>query len=262
MKSRSCIGIALFTAITAVAPAATLTGLWEFDNSANLGKATVGTDLTITGTVPAWNATLADDQSDSLSGVITSAAAVSGNQLIATHGIAANGGGSYVNQYSIVMDLFSPASSRSSWRTIFQTNQGNSNDADYFINPGDQIGVAEMSYSGGTINETSWTRLAITVDLSSGGDGVKAYLDGSLFHTHSTPALDGRFALDPTLLFLSDNDGDNAPLNVGAIAIYDGILTSSEVSTLGVAGTAIPEPSGLALLVLCAGGLLGSRRRR
>ena len=235
---------ALVLAAMTSAHAANLTGLWEFDDSGNLGKATVGTNLTFQGTAPTWSATMADDQGDHLTGVITSAAAAKANQIIAAHGIAANGGGSYVNRYTIVMDLFSPAAYRSSWRTIFQTNQGNSNDADYFINPSDQIGVAELGYSGGTINETSWTRLAITVDLSSGGAGVKTYLDGSLFHTHSTPALDGRFALDPTLLFLSDNDGDNAPLNVGAIAIYDDTLTATEVTDLGGAGTPLLHVPG------------------
>ncbi|MCP3913397.1 MAG: hypothetical protein GY713_20915, partial [Actinomycetia bacterium] len=98
-----------------------LVGLWEFDDADDLGKATVGTDLTIGGTAPTYSATLADDSSDSLSGVITTNVG-SANFLTATHGIAANGGGSNVNQYSVVFDVFSPAGSRGSWRTFFQTD--------------------------------------------------------------------------------------------------------------------------------------------
>ncbi len=250
--------------------AANLTGLWTFDNVGSLGQATVGTNLAFLGAAPGtWSATLQDDHSKSLSGVITTPAAAFGNQIIATHGIAPNGGGAYVNEYSIVLDLFSPAGSRSSWRTIYQTNTGNSNDGEYFIDPAtDVLGVAQMTYSGSPIDETSWTRLVVTFNLENGGaSDIRTYLNGSLFYVHSSGGneLDGRFSLDPTVLFVSDNDGDNAPLHVGAIAIYDGALTAGEVAALGVAGApiAVPEPTAaaLALIGLATGARVRRRRR-
>lgn len=244
------------------ASAASLTGLWEFDNSANPAQATVGADLGFAGAAPGtWSATLADDASTPLSGVITTAAAASANIITASHGIAPNGGGLYVNQWSVLVDIHSPAGSRNSWRTIFQTNTGNSNDGDYFIDPtSDTLGVAALTYSASPINETVWTRLVVTFDLAA--SDVRTYLNGSLFHTHSIAGgLDGRFALDPQLLFFSDNDGDNAPMNVGAIALWEGALTAGEVSALGSAGAAIvPEPS--AALAAASALLLGGLRRR
>lgn len=241
--------------------AASLVGLWTFDNPANPGEATIGSDLTFEGTPPTYSASVADDQSDELTGVITTVLGPA-NRINATHGIAPNGGGSFVNQYSILVDLFSPADSRDSWRTIFQTNTSNANDGEFFIRPdNNQIGVAALGYSSNEIDETSWTRLVLTVDLAKEGNDVLSYTDGALFHTHPGDAsLDSRFSLDPSLYFFTDENGDDSPLHVGAVALFDGPLSPSQVAGLGAAGAAIPEPSSLALLLL--GGLGWTRHRR
>lgn len=250
-----------FVLLSPMVHGATLTGLWSFDNPANPGEATVGNDLIFEGTAPSYSASLSDDAGTPQSGVITTVFGPA-NRIRADHGIAPNGGGAFVNQYSIVVDLFSPAASRDSWRTIFQTNTGNSNDGEFFIrNNNNSIGVADLEYSSGEIDETSWTRLVLTFDLTQAGGDVQSYLDGTPFFSHpGDPGVDSRFSLDPFLYFFTDNDSDNAPLNVGTVAIFDGVLTPAEVTSLGVAGTAIPEPSALALLTL--GGLLAIRRRR
>lgn len=161
-----------------------------------------------------------------------------------------------------MVDLFSPADSRDSWRTIFQTNTGNSNDGEFFIsNNNNSIGVAALGYSSGEIDETKWTRLVLTFDLTQAGGDVQSYLNGTPFFSHpEDPGIDGRFSLDPFLYFFTDNDGDNAPVNVGTVAIFDGALTPAEVSALGGAGAVIPEPSALVLLAL--GGLFAARHRR
>jgi hypothetical protein len=261
LSLRYSVHFAIIASIFAFAQlqAATLAGYWTFNNSSNLGQATVGNNLSIVGTAPTYSATLTDGFSQSLSGVITTTTGTA-NRLVATHGIAPNP--TYVINYTFVMDIFSPAASRSQWRSIFQTNQGNTNDADYFIrNNNDQLGVSGIGYSTGSINEGKWTRLAITVDLNLNGGDVKTYLDGSLFYTHPTnQTTNGTYALDPTVLFFADNDNENAPLNVGALAIFSGTMTASEVSALGAVGTAIPETSaalfgGLGMLYLL-------RRRR
>lgn len=251
--------ITSLTLLTPLAHGATLTGLWTFDNPANLGEASVGNDLVFEGTAPTYSASLSDDGGNTQSGVITTVFGPS-NRIRADHGIAPNGG-SFVNQYSILVDIFSPAGSRGSWRTIFQTNTGNSNDGEFFIrNNNDAIGVADLGYSDSPIDETSWTRLILTFDLTQAGNDVQSYTDGTSFFSHpNDPGVDGRFSLDPFLYFFTDNDSDNNPLNVGTVAIFDGVLSPAEVAGLGAAGTAIPEPSAIALLSL--GGLLARRRR-
>lgn len=258
------IPFVILALVTPTLPAATLVGLWEFDDSFNLAKATVGNDLVFDGISPAYSASIADDSANSLSGVMTTVLG-DANTISATHGIAPNGGGSFVNQYSIVADIFTPVDSRSSWRTLYQTNTGNTNDGEYFIrNDNDALGVGVIGYSSNPIDETVWTRFVLTVDLTQDGDDFVAYLDGSLFFTHpNDQSVDGRFSLDPSVLFFTDNDGDDAPLQVGALALYDGVLSPADVSRLGVAGTAIiPEPSTSSLLGLLSLALAIRRNRR
>jgi len=237
--------------ILATASHAGLVGLWKFDDSANLGKASYGTDLVIGGVAPTYSASLADGLSISQTGVITTPSAASTNYLRATHGIAPNGGGTKVNQYSIVVDLFSPTGSRSAYRTIYQTTPmppPAGDDADYFIrNSDDKLGTSAMGYTASAIQEANWTRLVITVDLTKAvSTRMISYLNGGTGMVHggtsSTTALDQRFSLGTTLDFFADSDGDNGPLNIGALAMYDHVLTPVEVAALGTPGTTIPLP--------------------
>jgi hypothetical protein len=250
------------------AQGAALKGMWTFDNPANLGLAGFGADLAINGTAPTFSPTMADDSATPLTGVITTVPGAP-NGFTATHNIAPNGGGSFVNEYSILVDVFSPAASRSSWRTIFQTNTANTNDGDYFIrNDTDLMGTASLTYSTNPINEARWTRLVLTFDLDpvASSTVINAYLDGSLFFSHLSTSgelvRDGRFSLDPTILIFRDNDGDNGALNVGALAMWEGALSAAEVSALGGAGAGIPEPCTGFLAFAAAGAGLVRRRRR
>jgi hypothetical protein len=79
----------------------------------------------------------------------------------------ANGGGSFTNEYTLLFDIFTPAgSARSSWRSLFQSNTSNSNDAEYFIrNTDDKLGIsAPLGYSGNAITEGSWSRVVLVFD--------------------------------------------------------------------------------------------------
>lgn len=255
-------------ALLSLAPlsqAATLTGLWEFNNASNIGKATVGNDLVIVGTAPTHSASMSDGTT-SLNGVVATVAGPA-NYLRATHGIAPNGGGSgsYVNEWSIAFDVFSPVASRNSWRALFQTNQSNSNDADYFIrNTNDTLGINSLGYSATGINDSQWTRIVVTFNLGTTlpSDEIKTYVNGTLFATHNDMALDGTYALDPTLLLFADNDNENASLNVGSVAVFDGALTASEVTALGGVANAIPEPSAAVIGGLGVLSLAFRRTRR
>lgn len=245
--------------------AADLAGLWEFNNPANLGQATVGPNLTVVGAAPAHSLSLADSSGVTLGGVITTVGGTA-NRLSVAHGIPGNGGSStYVNEWSVLFDVFSPAASRSSWRSLFQTNAGNSNnDGDYFIrNSNDTLGTADLGYTGSAINDSIWTRLVVTVNLGTTNpeDSIRAYINGSLFHTHNDLALNGRYSLDPVLLFFADDNSENASLHVGTVALFNGALSATEVSALGNSLVNVPEPS-TGLLALAGTVAVGAIRRR
>lgn len=221
-----------------------LTGLWEFDDPYNTAKATVGKDLVFAGLPPGWASDSVDDHGTTLNGVLLTPPPAKENTIHCPHGITPKQGDKYVNRYSIVADIFSPQKSRNAWRSIFQTRQANTDDGDYFIKTeNNTMGTTRLGYSTGEIDETKWTRLVLTFDLTSRGGDAIAYLDGKLFHTHSADLnVDGRYSVGTGLKLFADDSGDNAQISVNALAIYDGVLTSSEVAALGKAGTPIAEP--------------------
>ncbi len=195
-----------------------LVGRWTFDNPSNLLEATVGNDLLLTGThslAPGFNLT---DQAVAI-GV--------GSYYTCNHGIASNGGGSYVNEYSILFDI--KMDNPKQYYSFIQTNQTNSNDGDIFINPNSQIGVSATGYSGFSLKANEWYRVVITVDL---GSSIRFFVDGKLVLDGISQAVDGRFSLDPTLLFFADDNGEDHQIIVSQIALFNSVLENNQVSSL------------------------------
>lgn len=242
-----------------------LVGLWEFSDAANPGAATIGNDLTLQG--PGTTLAVAD-------GVSTGDGAIqigAGDHFDVAHDIAANGGGAYVNEFTLVLDVFLPSASDGTWRSLLQTNNTNANDGDLFISSGNAIGVAEIGYSTETLAAENWYRIGFSADLGSeletGGSFVTVFTDGagnSTLVSHLSQGLDGRHSLYPidngniVKLFADENGEDNL-LVVSNVAIYDSALSSADMIALGVPGTTIPEPS---LMALCGLSLFGFLRRR
>lgn len=215
-------------------PVSTPVGLWEFSTAGSLGQATIGPNLAIEGAAPAYAAAVTDGGGVSQSGVMTTVGGTA-NRLRLVHGIPANSG-AYVTKYTLLYDIFSPASSRSSWRCLFQSNGGNTTDGDYFIrNSDDRLGTQALGYSSSSLDDTRWKRVVIVGDLPA----VRVYVDGVLFHTHSNQALDGRYALDPQLLLFADESNENASLHVNAVAMWGKALSAAEIQALGAAGAPI-----------------------
>ncbi|MGE9270092.1 MAG: SUMF1/EgtB/PvdO family nonheme iron enzyme [Verrucomicrobiales bacterium] len=221
-------------------------GLWEFGNASDLVEATLGTELSMTveGTSPTHSETLEDDTTAIAEGVITTVGG-GGNHLKLAHGISANGGGSAVNEYTLLFDVFSPAASRGSWRCFFQVSPGNGDDGEYFIrNNNNTMGTADLGYTSAGLDEASWKRVVIVADLTS----FRTYVDGELFHVHSDQSVDGRYALESEILLFADNNGENAAMNVSTFAMWGEALSENEVAGLGVVDSAIlgamvPEPN-------------------
>jgi len=238
-RSMLCLAVLMPQLVTAQGlPVSTPSGLWEFNNSANIVQATLGNGLVVAGTAPSYTASVTDTGGKTLNGVITTVVGAA-NRLRANYTLPANGGGSYLNEYTLLFDVFSPTASRSSWRSLFQTDtsNGSTNDGDYFIGTDDKMGTAALGYTTTALNDTVWKRVVVVADL---GSSFKVYVDGVLFHTHTSQSVDGRYALytDAVLLF-ADNGSENAALQVGAVAMWGKTLAAAEVLALGSAGAAI-----------------------
>lgn len=252
-----------------------VTGLWRFQNSADKLKATIGTDLvsshpdnsaffpgpwTMIGV--SGNAGLYAD-----GGVVQDR---SFDYLTAYHGIAGgNGGGTYINEYTIAVDYKADAG----WNSLYQTAwSGNANDGDLWINASTHtaatIGVGAVGYSSMTFDATKWHRIVWSVD---NGNFFRVYVDGTLFLDGVAQGIDGRFSLelDRFNLFADDNWEDAWGL-VGTAAVWNRSLTGAEIAGMGgwIGDSAtptelilaVPEPSALALLAL--GSLVVFAKRR
>lgn len=115
-----------------------------------------------------------------------------GTYLVVPHGQPANGGGTYVNQYTLIMDISFPAVDQ--WISLYQTNSTlpvSGNDGDWFVNPSNGIGIG--GNYGGTIVLDTWHRLALVVDLVAGT--YTSYIDGVEVQQNTGLGLDGRFSL-------------------------------------------------------------------
>jgi hypothetical protein len=242
-QTAACLALLLPELLSAQGtPISTPTGLWDFANPASIGEATLGSNLTVVGSAPAYSSNLSDG-TKSLSGAMTTVGGTA-NRLIMPNPTGANGGGSYTNEYTLLFDIFSPSASRSAWRCLFQTNTSNGNDGEYFIrNSDDKLGISSpLGYSANAIAEVSWTRVVLVFDVNATltASTVKAYVNGSLFHTHNfTGGRDGAYGLESTVLMFADNNAENASLNVGALAYWGKTLTAAEVTALGAAGAPI-----------------------
>jgi Immunoglobulin domain len=155
------------------------------------------------------------------------------------HGLSGNGGGTNVNQYTLIMDLIYPPSSDNQWRSLLQTDPNNGDDAEFFISNTDGLGINAV-YQGSVISNT-WYRLALAVDLSGPGPNpiVAKFINGVKVAEQTLPAgRDGRWSLSgnpdsPYALLFADNDTDVQPGFVSSIQLRSGRLSDAAVASLG-----------------------------
>ena len=201
------------------------TGWWKFDDAADMLKADIGMPLTITGT----QASVPGPAEGNLATQVSL-----GSYLTMTHGIAPNGGGISVNEYSLQIDFSVPEIGK--WHAFIQTNPANSDDADLFTKASDNtIGTAATGYSVNAVAVDTWYRMVISVN---NGEFFNVYLNGELWLTGTPQDVDGRWALVNELLIFADDDGDDAAINCSELGIWDVALTAGQASELGNASTA------------------------
>ncbi|MFO1477759.1 MAG: LamG-like jellyroll fold domain-containing protein [Verrucomicrobiota bacterium] len=267
----TALGLAVLTTAAIVnaqnVPTTGLTGLWRFQNSAAPLTATIGNNMTTSDPgnsapfIGPWtviNPGLSDN------GIVQETA---WNYLTVNPNFHANGGGDYVNKYTVMIDYIQTSGVGSSWNSLFQTAaDGHANDGDLWIAPDGTMGSGDIGYSSSGINAGTWHRIAWSVD---NGNFFRIYVDGSLLLDGAGQSVDGRYSLYPDVFNLfADNDWEDQWGLVGTVATWDHALTTDEIAGMGgwlngspdPTALTIPEPSTLALVAL--GGLVIARRSR
>lgn len=151
-----------------------------------------------------------------------------------------NGGGSYINQYTMIFDVLVPGPLN--WTALFNSNPENANDADFYIGADGTIGIATLGYSpAGAVVANTWARVAFVADLGPGQ--VRMYVNGALVRSYSGGTLiDGRFSLysnaDPGADLLLFNEGDSSGVYTHEVLLSsyfftDRAMTGAEIASLG-----------------------------
>jgi hypothetical protein len=157
------------------------------------------------------------------------------------HGAPPNGGGIYVNEYTLVFDLLVPQSTFADedWLPFHNTNCCNENDADVFVRVSDgAIGIGGVYH--GEVRPDTWHRVALVFDLTTEIELVK-YIDGEEVGRQFLGGIDGRWSIYtrydawPWFFLFTDDSGDAAPGYVSSVYFTVCAMTADEIAALGAA---------------------------
>src|SRR6266436_2082129 len=243
---RTTILASLFGIATVQAQVA---GQWDFD-SGNL-TATTGTDLsyadggggnTQTGTSFGSTTSFAiPNIAGSPANVMKFPGSTNGGMGFNMPTPAANGRGTFVDNYTFILDVLYPAGSDAKLRSLLQTDGGLVTPAaDFVATSGNQIAAVDVA-SGGTVAANTWYRIGFVVTTND----VRGYVDGNQVLS-GTGAAD-RFPLSPTSIALILGDGTintSAGGYVNSIQLRSSALSEGEMAALGGA-TASGIPSSI-----------------
>jgi Calcineurin-like phosphoesterase len=232
---RSSLG--LLVALTVAASPLRGETVVQWDLNGDLNATTAHPPLSVGAAHPAIAPSVTFEDADTPGGTAQVAHFSRGTYFRARPGLSPNGGGIYLNEYTIILDVMFPDRSPSGgWAALFQTNVDNANDGEWFVNPANGIGISG-SYQGYVL-AGEWHRLALVADLAAGT--LTNYVDGARLQDIAVDGTDGRFSVytkddgarDGFLLF-ADENGENAEGYVDAIQVRDAALCPEEVASLG-----------------------------
>jgi YVTN family beta-propeller protein len=233
-----------------------VTGQWDFGRG-DL-RATVGSDLEYLGDT----INLTTFPSVNINGQLTRAMSFGSNAasqgFYMRHGTKPNGGGQFVNQYTLIMDVLFPGSSTGQWRALFQTDPFNrsGNDAEFLVGNSsstpDPNGIGAEGQYNGSLSPNTWYRIAFVVDLTApGGQQLAKYVNGVAVGTQSlSGGIDGRYALGPAALLFTSGTSTGGVTQAGmvsSIQFLNGVLSPSGVAALGGPAASKLPPGNAAL---------------
>jgi len=152
---------------------------WDFNGS--LASSSGGSNLVALATAPAGVPAVAFTTA-TIGGQTAQVASFSrGTCFRMVHGLGVNGGGAFLNRYTLLMDVMFP-SRPTGWAVLYQTSPANDNDGDWFIEPGGGIGIS--SNYGGSVPDGTWNRLALadrSYDALKGADALAVVTEWNEF---------------------------------------------------------------------------------
>jgi hypothetical protein len=169
---------------------------------------------------------------------------------IMDHGIQPNGGGTRVNQYTLILDVMIGSTGPGAASILQISSLNNMDDGDLFWQ-GNNFGQGNLGYIGtGAFTPAVWHRVAAAYNMAANPPVVTKYVDG-IFQDDWTAnqSLDNaRRALQPTAILFADGDVPNPDERrewwVNCIQIRSGALSKEEMQALGG-----PSAAGIPILI-------------
>ncbi len=174
---------------------------------------------------------------------------------LAKHGIAPNGGGLYVNRYTLLMDVMKVGGGGAS--AIIQASPTkNPGDATFFWQGGN-MGQGGGGYDGdGSFTSDEWHRIGFAVDLSGDPGVITKWVDGVLQDEWIPQTKDHiRRAMEQEVILFFDVD-ERSPWYVNSIQFVDGMMSNEEMAALGgptAEGFEAPNATGFQIRDLVIG---------
>ena len=236
-----------FTIVATGAPKTVVTGQWDFefcDLSATVGAplqyfdgpSGVTAAETKFGTCASLGVPLINGEEAKIMESPYNAGAFAPYGYIMNHGIAPNGGGTRVNQFTLIMDILMDTTGGGA-ASLLQMTPANTDDGDLFWQ-GNNFGQGTGGYNGaGIFTAGEWHRVAIAYDEAASPPFAAKYVDGVKQDDWTAGhQLDNtRRSLAPTAVLFGDADGDNERRRmwVNSIQIRAGKLSDAELAALG-----------------------------
>ena len=156
------------------------------------------------------------------------------------HGAPPNGGGDYVNIFTVAFDLYVPQSSFDAdrWLALLQTNADNDNEADVFVNL-QTGGVGINGTYHGEISPDTWHRLVLVFDVEGNNQVLSTYIDGVLAGSQQLGIADGRWSIYAStqatnwFLLFADFRGDVSEAYFSSVLFADEAMSALTVQALG-----------------------------
>lgn len=153
---------------------------------------------------------------------------------------AGNGGGSFVNEYTIIFDVFYPASGVT--RPLIDIDDGFTfvPGPDLVVDSAGALGIPPNGPYNGLVTPNAWHRVGMTVS----GTQIRMYVDGLEISAPQARVVDGLEALNPSAAFkvLGAAVGDAAMGYINSLQFRDVTLNAGQMLALGAPTAAgIPQ---------------------
>lgn len=167
--------------------------------------------------------------------------------LLCLHASPANGGGSYVNRFTMAFDIYVDSFTYfngSGWLPLYNSSADNRNDADTYIQFGQGVGIS--GEYGGKLNPDTWNRVFLTYNLDDDGvPRLTKYINGSFVGWNILDeGVDGRWSLyavndpdqdvaDQFFLFTEPEGLYTSQAYINSIYFVDAVIDGKTIEQIG-----------------------------